>query len=59
MPNNFLSIENEKVLTCLIKLKSVAKYMYKTKMDILLKCTLSRNVIFFRYDMYQRKRTEA
>jgi hypothetical protein len=58
MSNNFLSIENEGVLTRHIKPKNVAKYMYKTKVNILFKYTSSCNVLF-RYDMYQRKSTKA
>jgi len=58
MSNNFLSIENEVVLTRQIKPKNVAKYMYKTNVNISFKYTSSRNVLF-RYDMYQRKSTKA
>jgi len=38
--------------------KNVAKYMYKTNVNILFKYTSSRNVLF-RYDTYQRKSTKA
>jgi len=54
MSNNFLSIENEKVLTRQIKPKNVVKYMYKTKVNILFKYTSSRNVLF-RYDTYNER----
>ena len=58
MSNNFLSTENEKVLAWQNKPKNVAKYIYKTEVDILSKYTSSRNVLF-RYDRYQRKGTKA